>query len=321
MNPELAPAIVYNPRSGDGKSPAIIAGTLHKFLGNSAEVFLFHDVLKNPQNLAGKNVIVIGGDGTHGTVAVLHQKVSQYGWLLPADGGTAGIIPESLGWGSKIGEKPDVYAQRLARDLQADRYAQIHIPLGMRRSFHADADNSSYVQQEIFFWNVAVGKPLASGLRAMEKKRASTSKVQRMGTLFETYCRELKRARPQSIIIAGDRRTVVEAHVHKDPFKNIQLLSLPHPGQDLLMTIPHERRPEVVQRVLMDIALLTLRLPPIAHGIDITPIKPHEVVIFERTHEKQTMAGVDSELCELELPVVVQADVPNERGFALLQRR
>lgn len=314
-------AIVFNPRSGDGKRPAIIAGEMKDLLGERVEIYNFFDILRAPEKIAEKNVITVGGDGTHGTVAILHRRQSPQGWYCAADGGTAGIVAESLGWGRKLRESSQAYAVRISRDVQNQAYNQIHIPLGTRRYMQNNADSAPIVQEDIFFWNIGVGMPLTSGLRAIEKSRETKSFLQRTKQFCESYYHALKRAHPRTIITRGSRRTVFEAHIHKDPFRNVQLFTLPYTGHDILITIPYGKRSNIVRRILIDGMLMVSRLPPIAHGIEIIPLRSHEVVIFEGTAETETLGRVDSEMREFPLPAAVQSNVPQTTGFHVLRRK
>lgn len=307
------PAIVVNPASGNGTMPGRIYAEMASRLPFRHTRFEFRNIIDNPSLLRQPIVIGIGGDGTQGTIARLMYIHNPGGRQFMVDGGTVGIDSESTGLGRKPGESAERYARRIIRMIRKIPLVEDSVPPGTYGTTTGPADDG-----KIFFSDIGMGDASSAGFIAIQLNRNHAGKINRAIRFTEALYHTLKSAN-EFEVSHGNRTTVVlEAHILKHPFKNLQYFSLPYPGQDILVTIPKRTRREIIKRLAIDTVFIALGFLPPAHGLEIEPIPLGDTVLFQS--ERHDTGRIDAEVAPLSTPLYVRARDTSRHGFKIIRK-
>ncbi len=125
-------ALIYNTWSGDGQSQRI-ASEVQSKLRMDIDVFDFHNLLDNPQNVSHYNhIYVLAGDSTFASVyRMLVDKIkTDYPvWLIPFPGGGESAFSRAFGWGEKTdSDEVTDYLNKIAA-VREGRKIRVETPL------------------------------------------------------------------------------------------------------------------------------------------------------------------------------------------------
>lgn len=273
MKAEMDPAlIVFNERAGNPLTVQKITMALkQQWPPGTIDVESFDKILADTALLKDKNIIGIGGDGTHGTLARANREINPDHWYLALQAGTVGFVSRSLGLSSRFRETPVTYAKRIKYLLMSGRLRELDIAPGVVGT-----------NEQVFLFAAGLGDPSIAAFSAIEKRRATSGKLQRIFLAARAFRAVSATSPPIKITVGNNSFEAIDAMVVKQPFNLSNQLSVPFSAQDALLAVVSAKNQSAFGgRLLIDLVrLMIFHQMPIAGGIIIQPILPNETVVF-----------------------------------------
>ncbi len=311
--------LVLNPRSGNTKRSQKMAIAIEKHWPHGTlAIQNFYDVLKNPTLIQGTNIIAIAGDGSISTLARLHHLQNESQWFLPLDGGSLGVVCESLGLGRKIKESPQHYANRILSLLQTNTLEITQLTPGAFTPKALEQEDPS-INEGIFFWNIGAGEPSRYAFALMDIRRGKFANGLHRSFVFITaMLNRFRTTQPFNLTIGNTTQAVYDAHIIKDPFKDFHWFALPQEG-DVIAAFPAGNPNTQTLKAIFDGVQIVFGLPPRMGGVVINSLGKNETVVFH-SNNPNLPYSVDSEHYTLDTPLTAQAQAHNTHPIQVVKQ-